>query len=411
MNALDLLYVALAGVTAPVWVRKKRSGWRGRLGRIQLPEKNRDRKRVLVHAVSVGEVSALRELVPSLVSQVDVVISVTTDTGLAHARKLFSETCHVVRYPLDFSWSVRRFLDAVRPDAVALVELEIWPNFVAACSHRSIPICVINGRLSERSFRGYKRIRSWIGPSFERLSFAAVQDEAYAERFRTMGVSDQKCIVTGSMKWDASRIVDEVQGSETFAREMGIDLNRPLIVGGSTGPGEEAMLHEACPEGAQLLCAPRKPERFAEAGDALPGCVYRSAGARAEVSETEHGASRFLLDTLGELRLAYAIADVVVVGRSFGDLYGSDPIEPVSLGKAVVMGPQHSDFTLIVAALRDRGGIEICEASKLRSVLSELLADGGRRERLGSAGRACIVERQGASERHKILLLGVLPAG
>ena len=97
--------------------------------------------------------------------------------GSTPAKKLFGETCHVVRYPLDFSWSVKRFLNAVRPDAVALVELEIWPNFVGACGRREIPVCVINGRLSERSFRGYKRIRRWIGPSFRRLAFAAVQDE------------------------------------------------------------------------------------------------------------------------------------------------------------------------------------------------------------------------------------------
>ena len=410
MNAFDLVYVALAGATAPVWMRKARSGWSERLGNVARLEGSGNRKRILVHAVSVGEVSALRELVPRLVERVDVVISVTTDTGMAHAKKLFGETCHVVRYPLDFSWSVRRFLDAVRPDVVALVELEIWPNFVGACSRRSIPVSVINGRLSERSFRGYRRIRPWIGPSFRRLSFAAVQDEGYAERFRAMGVSDDACSVTGSMKWDASLLADEVEGSEELARDLGIDRNRPLVVAGSTGPGEEAMLHEACPDEVQLLCAPRKPERFVEAGAALPGCVRRSATG-GPMGRGGGRATRFLLDSLGELRRAYALADVVVVGRSFGDLYGSDPIEPVSLGKAVVIGPRHSDFGVIVDALRVAGGIEVCEASALGGVLAELLADGGRRERLASRGRACILEHKGASERHALLLIEAAEGG
>jgi len=293
---------------------------------------------------------------------------------------------------------------------VALVELEIWPNFVGACSRRSIPVSVINGRLSERSFRGYRRIRPWIGPSFRRLSFAAVQDEGYAERFRAMGVPDDACSVTGSMKWDASLLADEVEGSEELARDLGIDRNRPLVVAGSTGPGEEAMLHEACPDGVQLLCAPRKPERFVEAGAALPGCVRRSATG----GPTGRGggrATRFLLDSLGELRRAYALADVVVVGRSFGDLDGSDPIEPVSLGKAVVIGPRHSDFGVIVEALRLAGGIEVCEANALGGVLRELLADGGRRERLASRGRACILEHKGASERHALLLIEAAEGG
>jgi 3-deoxy-D-manno-octulosonic-acid transferase len=411
MNALDLFYVALAGVTSPFWMRKARSGWGERLGRVEPLGEARvgGRNRVLIHAVSVGEVSALRELVPRLVDEVEVVISVTTDTGTAHARKVFGETCHVVRYPLDFSWSVRRFLDVVQPDVVGLVELEIWPNFVRACDRRGVPVCVINGRLSARSFRGYRRIRRWIGPSFRRLAFAAVQDEAYAERFRAMGVAAEACTVTGSMKWDASRIEEEVEGSDELARAMGIDRGRPLVVAGSTGPGEEAMLHEACPAGVQLLCAPRKPERFEEAAAALPGCVRRSVGEAAGAAAS--GADRFLLDTLGELRRAYALADVVVVGRSFGDLYGSDPIEPVSLGKAVVIGPRHSDFGVIVAALEDVGGIEVCEAGGLGGLLGDLLADPARREGLAVRGRACIVERQGASERHGRMLIGACSGG
>src|SRR5262249_33841344 len=146
MNLLDAIYLPVALLTAPVWARKTRSGWDERFGKIPpLPDKH-SRPRVLLHAVSVGEVGALRELVPLLVSRnCDVVVSTTTDTGLARARALYAAqpNVHVVRYPLDASWAVARFLDSVRPDIVALVELELWPNFLSACAKRSIPVGII----------------------------------------------------------------------------------------------------------------------------------------------------------------------------------------------------------------------------------------------------------------------------
>lgn len=408
MNPLDLVYIMAAGIAVPWWARKVRGGWRERLGRtgsLRPPETGRPR--LMLHAVSVGEVNALRTLVPLLTPEAEVVVSVTTDTGLARAQELFSRDCRVVRYPLDFSWSVRRFLDAVRPDAVGLVELEVWPNFVRACSERGIPICVINGRLSERSFRGYRRIRRFMAPSFAALEFAAVQDADYATRFEAMGVAPAACLITGSMKWDAAP-EPGVEGTEIAAAEMardfGIDRSRPLIVAGSTGPGEEALLHAACPPGGQLLCAPRRPERFDEAAAAMPGCVRRSA------TRGRGGggpADRFLLDTIGELRDAYSLADLVVVGRSFGDLFGSDPIEPIALGKPTLIGPRVSDFASIVAEFEKAGGIHRTDRDQLGRDLAALLADAGRRSALAARGRECIREHRGASHRHAELLLSL----
>ena len=409
MNGLDAIYAGLAVVTAPWWMRKSRGNWGERFGKIAPVASRGDSPRVLLHAVSVGEVNALRTLVPLLAVDAHVIVSVGTDTGIARARELFAPPpaspapprCDVVRYPVDFSRSVRRFLDATRPDVVALVELELWPNFVRECGRRRVPVCVINGRLSERSFRGYRRLRAWMGRTFGALAFAAVQDEAYAERFRAMGVARDRCFVTGSMKWDAAKIEDTVPGAEALARDLGIDGSRPLIVAGSTGPGEESLLHGACPAGAQLLCAPRKPERFDEAAAALPGCVRRSRGER-------RAADRYLLDTIGELRAAYALADVVVVGRSFGDLFGSDPIEPITLGKATVIGPAVSDFSSVVGEFERAGGIERATRETLAAVLRELLADAARRTVLAERGRACIRSHQGASAAHARMVMGLV---
>lgn len=423
MNALDLAYAAAALLSAPLWMRKARGGWPERLGRtppLPAPLHPSPRPRLLLHAVSVGEAAALRSLVPLLKPHAEVVVSATTDTGLARARALYADSCAVVRYPLDFSASVRRFLDAVRPDAVALVELELWPNFIAECRRRNIPVAVINGRLSERSFRNYRRARPLLGGMFRALAFAAVQDEAYAARFRHMGVPEGRLHITGSMKWDNAPIDDAPTGpgspAHQLAAELGLALgDRPLVVAGSTGPGEEALLHAACARLEQsgrpvrLLCAPRKPERFDEAAAAMPGCVRRSA-TRGTVRPPDPARSRFLLDSLGELRAAYTLADVVVVGRSFGGLHGSDPTEPIGLGKPVVMGPRAGDFAAMVAAFERAGAILRADEASLDDTLRRLFTDPQRRAEAAAAGRACIVHHRGASARHADLLAGLLAA-
>lgn len=485
MNSLDVAY-ALGGVLlSPIWARKARGGWRERFGRTAaLPAKPPGIRRLLLHAVSVGEVNTLRALVPELAAEpgVQVVVSAGTDTGLARATELFGTVAawlpasanqervpalaaagapasasaphtgaadpagrvFIVRYPLDFSGAVRRFLDAVAPDAVGLVELEVWPNFIAACRRRGIPVGVINGRLSEKSFGGYRKIRALMRRSFESLEFAAVQNAAYAERFGHMGVRADRVRVTDSMKWDSLSLgADEAlrARAERLAAALGVDRTRPLVVAGSTAEDEEALLHTVCTmigdvdparpgRGVQLLCAPRQPERFDQAAAALPGCVRRSqrpdgtgvpglsgdrpalaAPGAAGMGPSGNGAGRFLLDTLGELRAAYWLADVVVVGRSFGSLHGSDPAEPAGLGKPIVIGPRHRNFDSAVAALVAAGGLKICEREQLSGLLGELLRDQRRREAMGVAALECVRVHRGATRRHADLLLNLLGRG
>ncbi len=401
MALLDLIYVPLAIVTAPWWAGKKRSGWAERLGKTP-PLPPGTKPRVLIHAVSVGEVNALRELVPKLAPACEVVVSATTDTGLARAQQLFAGVASVVRYPLDFSWSVRRFLDAVRPDAVGLVELEVWPNFVRQCAARQIPVAIINGRLSERSFRGYRRLAGFFRRLLGQITVVACQDEDYATRFRALGA--RRVEITGSMKWDAAVVTaGAVDGARELGDALGIDPSKPLVVAGSTGPGEEALLHQACPAGVQLVCAPRKPDRFDEAAAALPGCVRLSQIRAGQM--VPRGNTRFLLDTIGDLRKAYSLATVVVVGRSFmGDLYGSDPIEPIALGRATVIGPHVDDFARIVGMFADSKGIMQCPREDLGRALATLLAEEPSRKRLIHNGLEVILTNQGASERHATIL-------
>lgn len=418
MNLLDLLYIPLAALAAPLWAGKRRHGWKSRFGHVEaMPPPAANRPRIMLHAVSVGEVNALRPLVPLLTPHAEVVVSTTTDTGLARAQALFASTCTVVRYPLDFSWAVTRFLDAIRPNVVGLVELEVWPNFVAISHKRGILIGLINGRLSERSFRGYRKIRTLFAPSLRRLAFAAVQEQAYADRLIALGANPQLVQIDGSMKWDSATPVipldtpasqiptpAPVPGALELAQLLRIDLSRPLIVAGSTGPGEEALLHQATPPGVQLLCAPRKPERFSEAAAALPDCIRRS-----QVAQNNGVAStsdRFLLDSIGELKQAYALATLAVVGRSFYKQYGSDPIEPIGLGRCTLIGPAHADFGAIVGAFGRAGGIVVTDAQQLPRVLTELMNDPARRATIAHAGLCAIRAEQGAARRHARLLLG-----
>jgi 3-deoxy-D-manno-octulosonic-acid transferase len=416
---VDAAYCSAALVTSPVWLyRMARSGklrtdWPARFGRVADPKPRGARPRLLIHAVSVGEVNAIRLLVETLAAdplRPEIVVATTTDTGFARAQAIFAsgegpraQLAMVVRYPFDASWAVRRFLDAVQPDLVALVELEVWPNFTSACAARGIPCVVVNGRLSERSFRRYRLARPFVSPSFRRLLAVSAQTDAYAERFTALGVARGSVFVAGTMKWDTAEIANSVPGADELAIALGIDRSRPLVVAGSTAPGEERIIADALPDEAQLLIAPRKPEWFDGVAAALPGVARRSRGERASPT------GRYLLDTIGELRKAYALADLVVVGRSFGALHGSDMMEPIALGKATLIGPRSGDFRDMMDALREGQGIVETTVERLGEDIRRWLADPAGRAALAARGRAVIRSRQGATRRNAELLLSMLP--
>ena len=410
----DIVYAVGALAASPLWAtRMLRTGkwktdWPARFGRTHVTPV--ERPTILIHAVSVGEVNATRKLVEGLVAHhrdnLRIVISATTDTGIARARQLYETRHEVVRYPLDFTRSVRRFLDAVQPDVVALMELELWPTFIGECANRDVPVAVINGRLSARSFKTYRKFRFIVGKMFASLAAAAVQDEAYAQRFIEMGTPADRVRISGTMKWDTAAIEDDVPGSGELAVEMGIDRGRPLIVCGSTGPGEEKMLVDALDgltdsagRRVQLILVPRKPERFDEAAAAMGNPVRRT-----QAASRKPQADLFLLDTMGEQRKAYALADVVIVGRSFCPLFGSDMMEPIALGRPTVIGPNTGDFADTMAKLLAGDGIvQVADITEVRAAVSALLGtDRGRQ--LASRGRMVILQQQGATQRHVELI-------
>ena len=387
-----------------------RTAARIRNGRIGAVPRRASGPRILVHGVSVGENHALVPLIEELAgvpANPDLVVSASTRTGFARACEIHRGRHAVVRFPLDFTWMVNRFLDDLGPNLVVLAELELWPNFLAGCARRGIPVCVVNGRMSERSFRGYRRGRWLTFGSLRRLTLVAAQSEEYRARFAALGVPAERCRVTGSLKWDAAHATPDPEAAAQLARTLGIDRSRPLIVAGSTGPGEEEALLAALPAGCQLLVAPRDPARWDAVAALHPDTVRRS-----ETDGEERGRAQsvsfFLLDSLGELSTAYAIADLVFIGRSLIPRGGSNPLEAVALGKPTVIGPHHENFAAIVAHLVDAGGIVVSD--RPMEVMEEWLRDGEAAEEVGRAGAGTVERERGVARRTAELVMGVAVA-
>jgi 3-deoxy-D-manno-octulosonic-acid transferase len=219
-----------------------------------------------------------------------------------------------------------------------------------------------------------------------------------------MGVGSDRVRISGTMKWDSISTETRDTPSDralSIAAELGVDLDRPIIVAGSTGPTEEALMHESVPDDVQLIIAPRKTERFDEAAASVPGAIRRSSGVRAP-----EGTNRFILDTIGELSSVFELADIVIMGRSFNDQFGSDPIEPAALAKPVIIGSRHGDFESAVGLLQGAHAIRVETRETLPGAIRALLDDPDQRRSMGEAARACVRSQQGASAEHARVLLG-----
>ena len=416
----DLLWAVCAVASLPWWVTRcilnrtfRRLVWE-RLGfELKGLLQKGEAPRVLVHGVSVGEVKAAQALVEGLEQRgYEVVLSATTDTGIAVASKIYGAQ-RVARFPLDFSPVVARFLRAIRPDAVVLVELEVWPSFLLAANRLGLPVAVVNGRITARSYERYDAFR-YLLPQFHRISMFCVQDEEYAERFRSLSSEPRRTVVTGNIKVDA--LPKEVRAtSEELLRIVAGEGTRQVVVAGSTHDPEERWAVEAWEEhfgGAALALCPRHPGRCEELAEAL------SSGGRGVQRLTElrtGGVERdesqvLLVDTMGELEEIYGLADVVVVGGTFIPHGGQNMMEPAAAGCAVVHGPSVENFVQEARLLERAGASRIVTGpEELGPAVAALLADDGARTEMGERGRAAIAGERGATKATLEALEALLP--
>jgi len=425
---LDIIYWFGLLLAAPfLLIKSRRTGkyrtdWSGRLGRVSadvrvILQATPGRPRVLIHCVSVGELLSTRKLVAELLhghNALLIVISTTTDTGMAQALALYpprpGARVVAVRYPLDFSFAVRRFLNAVNPSLIALVELETWPNFLAIANRRSIPVQIINGRMTARSLRRYRLIKPLMRKMLRKVAHISVQTSEIADRFAALGAIPERMEVIPTMKYDSADFADQITGANAMAASLGILPEQRLFVAGSTGPGEQDILLTVYGEliktwpHFRLAIAPRKPEIIGDVTAAIRQAGYepilrtmRLDGTGNAVVPIQAG-QVIVLDTMGELKKLYSLAFAIFSGRSLVNLGGSDMIEAAALAKPCCFGPYTYNFSDAVALLTASGaGVTVKNAQEMENLLREWLSHPEEAAAVGQRARACLESQRGSS--------------
>ena len=366
-----------------------------------------------MHAVSVGEVNLSTQLIRALeprLPNLKIVVSTTTTTGMGRLQERLPNHISKIYYPIDHRKCVGRALGALCPEAIVLVEAEIWPNLLWRARDRGIPVFLVNARLSDRSFRGYKRFGFLFRRLFAGFAGVGAQTEADAERLRQLGCRPEAIRVVGSLKYDAAKLDERrLLDVPALLRQTGVNPGAPLIVGGSTHAGEEALLAEQLlrlrtrfPD-LFLVLVPRHFERSKEVGRELEARGVKFAF-RSELTSREKFAPGeidcLVVNTTGELKYFYEHATVIFVGKSLTAEGGQNPIEPGALGKAMVFGPNMQNFAAVAGSLvRQSGAVQVRDAAELEKALGDLLADKARRELLGSNALKVVHENLGAVDR------------
>jgi 3-deoxy-D-manno-octulosonic-acid transferase len=402
---LDLGYLT-AGVLVSPWLlfkvatdRRYRHKLGERFGRVAPT----DGKPLWIHCASVGEVTLARPLVARLKEtrpQLKIHITVNTIAGREHAEKTYPEA-RVSYFPLDFGGSVRCALRNINPVGVVLVELEVWPNFVRRCARQGVPVAVVNGRMSERSYGRYRALGGYFRGVFGKLASVGVQSEVYAERLKDLGASP---VVTGNLKYDAAIGFDPVAEEKVWRERLGLG-EAPLLVGGSTHDPEERILCETFKKvlkavpGARLLLAPRHLERVPEVQKAIEAAEMKCYK-KTQLSPAGTADGVLLLDTVGELSRVYSAATAVFIGGTFCARGGQNMLEPAALGKPVVSGPSLSNFEEIARLLVGVGGMRVIDNPvDLAGALTELLKDPARAREIGGRSVDAVKAGRGAIDR------------
>ena len=406
---------------------KYTAGFRERLG-LSTSHPTANRPVIWIHCVSVGETQAARPLVKGIRERFpnhSIAVSTTTLTGQNVAREVFKDSAAKIFYfPFDWRWIVRKTLTAVNPAAVLVMETELWPQFLRECQVRGIPVAIVNGRLSEQSFRRYRLIKRFMRRILSSISLAAMQTKADAERLKALGIDSSKLRITGNLKFDAGVAQTSDALTVELRQRFGLDEATPLLLAASTHAPEERIILDAfgilnatATVKPRLMFAPRHPERFREVAALIEASGFSWARRTSPPNPADIQSQVILLDTIGELQAVYSLASIVFVGGSIARTGGHNILEPAAAGAAVITGAHTHNFKQIVESFVDAEAVIQLppmtedDAGELAAVIAGLLADPDRRSKLGEHARKLVEQNRGATERTLDLLSSMVIRG
>ena len=381
----------------------------------QVPPRTGNRRCVWLHAVSVGEVNLLATTLRELTSRRpdwEMVISTTTKAGYDLARKKYA--AHAVFYcPLDFSWAVSRAMRRLRPDLLILAELELWPNLIAAAKKHGARVAIINGRLSDKSFQGYSRLRPLVSRVLAKLDLIAAQNRETADRFCRLGAPRSVVNATGSLKFDGATTDRDNQQTRKLRELAHFAADYIVFLAGSTQAPEEEIALRIFGELAakfptlKLILVPRHPQRFEEVAQLLAasGLPWRR---RSQLESADHNSESaiLLVDSVGELGAWWGTANIGFVGGSFSSRGGQNMLEPAAYGVATCFGPNTWNFRDIVSQLLAvDGAVVVRDESELADFVRRALSESTWADELGQRAQQLVLSQQGATTRTVELLL------
>jgi 3-deoxy-D-manno-octulosonic-acid transferase len=417
----NILFLIFFVLSSPYYFfrMQRRGNWRKGFGQRfgqydnKIKQAITNRHVLWMHAVSVGEMNVCVELIRALeprLPNLKIMVSTTTTTGMGELQKKLPVHIGKIYYPVDRRKYVARAMGTIHPDAIVLIEAEIWPNFIWRARALGTPLFLVNARLSDRSYPRYKRFGFLFQQLFRSFTGVGAQTEEYAAKLREVGCRPEAVHVLGNLKFDTARL-DTLKSPDVpgLLAQLGVARDALLLVAGSTHDGEEEILAEqflrlrARLPGLFLVLVPRHFERARDLGRAL-GKRGLKLFYRTEITPETRLASGsvdcLLVNTTGELMSFYKHASVVFVGKSLTAKGGQNPIEPAALGKATVFGPNMQNFADVARIFVSQGGaIQVRDAEELERTLAELLADQARREELGNTAQRIVRENQGAVAR------------
>lgn len=407
-----ILYILLVSLIQPFLVTRlllrsiKMPAYRKRISEryaMQPPFKpaGLEKKRIWIHAVSVGEVSAASALVKELLlinPHQQVIITTTTPTGSDHARLLFGENVIHFYAPYDTYGSITRFVTKFEPSILILMETELWPNMIHICSKRGVKVAVVNGRLSDRSYKKYKKWTWLVTPMLKNIDIFITQTESDAKNFITLDADPNKVHVVGNLKFDVSQLDSNKEVPSEF--NLLSNTNRQVLIAASTRKGEEEkvlnafrFVLEKVPS-VILILVPRHPERFAEVAKLVSDLGFKFLR-RSEGEESDDSIQVYLGDSMGELLTYYRFADVAFVGGSLVDTGCQNVLEPAALGLPILVGPSQYNFVEICSELEKASALKtVNNTEELQSAFIELLNDTARCAEMGKNGKNFVQKRQ-----------------